>query len=122
MKNLTKPDYETVMTFLAETPVQTLVHLAQSPARLDSYLLTNYKPKETEQIAPDSQEANNAATASGETDDRAEEKIYLLLKTQPKTWQAIKEAVHRVSVGDGIAEFLDRYHPPEPQPSESDQQ
>ena len=66
MKNPTKPDYDSLLTFLSETPVEELVHLAQSSERLDSYLLTHYPEKAWGNVAPDSQEANDAATASGE--------------------------------------------------------
>jgi hypothetical protein len=114
MENLTKPDYDSLMTFLAETPVLNLVDLAAQPAALDKYLLDKYPEKEWGNIAPDTQEAQDAATASGEVSDRAEKKIYLLLEKAPAAWEAIKESIKRVAADDGSLAFFQRYHAPDP--------
>ena len=47
-------------------------------------------------------------------EDRAEQKIYLLLETHPQTWEAIKAAIKRVAVDDGSWAFFQRYHKPDP--------
>jgi hypothetical protein len=83
MKPQTNPDYDSLMTFLAETPQSELISLSQQPATLAQKLEAEYPSRPWGNVAPDSQEAQDGATADGERDSDAEETIYSLLEANP---------------------------------------
>jgi predicted aldo/keto reductase-like oxidoreductase len=101
-------DYDKVMSFLANS---TLKELSQWSKNLDflKKKMADAYVRDWGNLEPDTQEALEAATADGSLYDRAEEKIYYLLKHQPETWKAIKLAVKQLDPDSGIAAFLDGY-------------
>lgn len=106
-------DYDKVMSFLAGTTPDELMRLANNPALLEKSLSQTFS--EDRSLEPDTPEAQDAATADGNRDDRAEETIYQLLQHHPKTWETFKAAANKLAPDSAVADFLDRYQPDRPQ-------
>jgi|GEM_PF-5405064 len=100
--------YETVMTFLAQTPQDEICVLAKSPEAMEKVLL-DCKPMDHGSLTPDTQEAQEAAAYDSDKEDRAEEAIYGLIKKDPEAWEAVKAAVKKLGNNDGTYQFLQRY-------------
>jgi hypothetical protein len=101
-------DYDQLMCFFANEKVSKIVELAQDRLRL-AEALRNYDQPNWGSLEPDTIEAQEAATSDGEMYDRAEERIYRLLDTNPETFTTIVSVLSWEWPESGLARHLDDY-------------
>jgi enoyl-CoA hydratase/carnithine racemase len=110
MTTLTNDHYDRTMSFLANTTKARIVEIAANPQTLEAALSRPYP--EPEALTPDTPEAAESAAAEFERDDRAEAMMQRLIKTSPATWEALKQAVHRLAPESDLETFLERQELP----------
>ena len=93
-------DFETLQAFLGNNPPQTVINLCKQPPALEKFLT---RPTlDPEQLEPDSQEANDAATVSEQMETQAEMMAGYLRSQEPMLWHNLSQSAMKL----GLDEYL----------------